>query len=389
MPEALDTVRSQLSELVRCPSVSAVDAEFDMSNAEIVDLLSAWFSDAGFGVEQQEVAASPLKRNFLGNLGPPPAAADGGLVLSGHTDTVPYDAGRWDSDPFVLREADGRWYGLGSADMKCFFPIVLAALQGIDRATITRPLQVLGTADEESSMAGARIVAESGAALGRYALIGEPTELVPIIKHKGILIGRIEFVGRSGHSSVPAAGRNALDAMHALITRLIEWREAAAANHRDSEFDVPGPTLNLGRISGGDSPNRICAQCELLFDIRLMPGMSVADIEHDMRTMVAAVASAHDLDGAFVLPMPALAAMETPASSALASELINLSGNPATTVAFATEGPFLNALGCESVIFGPGNIATAHQPNEYVEIERVERMIGILRELIVRFCCSG
>lgn len=383
MKDLQTQVKTQLAELVAMPSVSAVDAAFDMSNAAVVDVLATRFSDVGFRITLQDVAQTPPKRNMVARLGD----GDGGLVLSGHTDTVPYDVGLWAGDPFVLREHEGCWYGLGSADMKCFFPIILAALDRFDPQRFIHPLTVLATADEESSMAGARVLLDSGEQLGRHALIGEPTELVPIYKHKGILIGRIEVTGRSGHSSDPALGANALDCMHEIMTGLKSWRTRAAERFVDYDFAVPGPTLNLGRISGGDSPNRICANCELLFDIRVMPQMSLVDTAAEIEAIVREACAAGSVTGQLVLPMAPLPALETASDSALLAMLTTLSGHAPQTVAFATEGPFLNALGCESVIFGPGNIAIAHQPNEFVEIQRAMRMVEILAQLIERFCC--
>jgi len=130
--DELESIRQRLAVLVAQPSVSCIDAALDMSNAAVVDTLSDWFAGAGFTVARQVVSTAPAKSNLIARVG----SGSGGLVLSGHTDTVPYDAGRWASDPFVLSERDGCWYGLGSADMKCFFPIVLAALEGFDVARL-------------------------------------------------------------------------------------------------------------------------------------------------------------------------------------------------------------------------------------------------------------
>ncbi|MGE0483301.1 MAG: acetylornithine deacetylase [Gammaproteobacteria bacterium] len=384
MSDTLELVKQRLGELVALPSVSCVDPAHDMANVAVVERLAGWFGEAGFAVNRQPVGRAPDKANLIARLG----HGEGGLVLSGHTDTVPFDIAGWDSDPFVLSERDGRWFGLGSADMKCFFPVVLAALEGFDARRLRRPLTLLATADEESSMAGARCLVDQGVPLGDYALIGEPTALVPIHKHKGIVIGRIEVEGRSGHSSEPALGINALDCMHDIVGDLRAWRAAAAERFRDADFKVPGPTLNLGRIEGGDSPNRICARCELLFDIRLVPELAIADAVGEIGDIVRRRCAAVGANGQLTLPMAPMPALETPRDSRLVGMLEALSGNRARSVAFATEGPFFNALGCESVIFGPGDIAVAHQPNEHVEIARIDSMIGILRTLIERFCCD-
>lgn len=384
MTNTMQQVREQLAALIAEPSVSAVDPAHDMSNAGIVDLLADWYAAAGFSVQRQSVSSEPAKSNLIARLG----GGEGGLVLSGHTDTVPYDRAGWDSDPFVLDEREGRWYGLGSADMKCFFPIVLAALEGIDPGRLVRPVIMLATADEESSMNGARAITDEGVPIGRYAVIGEPTALVPIHKHKGIIIARVAVEGRSGHSSEPALGANALDCMHDIISDFKHWRSEAAQRFADADFKVPAPTLNLGTINGGDSPNRICARCELMFDVRVVPKLALADVIGELSAFVRTRGAEAGVDARLELPMAPVGALDTPADSAIVRAVEDLSGNPSRTVAFATEGPFFNALGCESVVFGPGDIAVAHQPNEFVEVARIESMIGIVHRLIERFCCN-
>ena len=384
MQQAMHQVRDQLAALVAEPSVSAVDPAHDMSNAGVVELLADWYGAAGFSIQRQAVSSQPAKSNLIARLG----HGEGGLVLSGHTDTVPYDRGGWDSDPFALDEREGRWYGLGSADMKCFFPIILAALDGLDPTHLVRPVIVLATADEESSMNGARAITDEGVPIGRYAVIGEPTALVPVHKHKGIVIARVTVEGRSGHSSEPALGANALDCMHDIISDFKQWRAEAAERFTDADFKVPAPTLNLGTINGGDSPNRICARCELMFDVRVVPGLALSDVVGALSAFVKARGAEAGVEARLELPMAPVGALDTPADSAIVRAVEELSGNSPRTVAFATEGPFFNALGCESVVFGPGDIAVAHQPNEFVEVDKVESMIGIVRRLIERFCCN-
>ena len=383
MPDFLRQVETRLATLVALPSVSCVDRARDMSNLAVVDTLCQWYADAGFAIERQAVASAPAKVNMIARLG----QGSGGLVLSGHTDTVPYDAGRWASDPFTLSERDGRWYGLGSADMKCFFPVVLAALDGLAPARLRAPVIVLATADEESTMAGARAL--SAADLGRQAIIGEPTELIPVRKHKGIIIGRVEVSGRSGHSSNPALGASALDCMHDILSAFKRWRATAASAHRDGDFKVPIPTMNFGSITGGDSPNRICASCELLFDVRLLPGMDTASTLRELDALVAECATATGVSASLTLPMQPLLPLETARNAAIVRAAEEFTGTSSAAVAFATEAPFFSALGCATVILGPGSIDSAHQPNEFVEIAQVTRMIPILRALIERFCCNA
>ena len=144
-------------------------------------------------------------------------AGPGGLVLAGHTDTVPFDEGRWRSDPLGLSERDQRLYGLGSTDMKGFFPLAIAAAEAFRDTPLQQPLILLATADEESSMNGARALAAAGRPKARAAIIGEPTSLVPVRMHKGIMLEAVRVTGRPGHSSNPELGNSALEAMHAVM----------------------------------------------------------------------------------------------------------------------------------------------------------------------------
>src|SRR5919197_4549814 len=241
------------AQLVAIPSVSSVDPYRDQTNRAVIELLAEWLAALGFEIELTTISEAPDKLNLIARLG---QGAEG-LVLSGHTDTVPFDEGAWTTDPFILTEKDGRWYGLGAADMKGFFPLVIEAIRGLDRSALKRPLIILATADEESTMAGVRVLAQAGKPLGRYALIGEPTGLKPVHMHKGVLMGSIHLQGRAGHASDPRLGNNAIDGMYPVIGALLNWREELRTRYRNPLFEVMEPTLNLGSIHGGDSPNRI------------------------------------------------------------------------------------------------------------------------------------
>lgn len=245
--------------LIATPSISATDAGLDQSNEALINLLAGWFADTGFRVDVQPVPESRHKFNLLASIG----EGSGGLLLAGHTDTVPYDEGRWTRDPFTLTEHDNKLYGLGTADMKGFFAFILDAVRDIDASKLTKPLYILATADEETTMAGARYFAASTAIRPDFAIIGEPTSLQPVRAHKGHMANAIRIVGQSGHSSDPARGVNAIDLMHESIGRLMELRKTLQERYNNPAFAVPYPTMNFGHISGGDAANRICACCEL------------------------------------------------------------------------------------------------------------------------------
>ena len=167
--------------LIATKSISATDAGLDQSNEALINLLAGWFADLGFRVDVQPVPESRHKFNLLASIG----EGSGGLLLAGHTDTVPYDEGRWTRDPFTLTEHDNKLYGLGTADMKGFFAFILDAVRDIDASKLTKPLYILATADEETTMAGARYFAASTAIRPDFAIIGEPTSLQPVRAHKG------------------------------------------------------------------------------------------------------------------------------------------------------------------------------------------------------------
>ncbi|MNF56171.1 Acetylornithine deacetylase [compost metagenome] len=373
-------LKSQFAELIATPSVSCTQPNWDQSNQAVIELLASWLGDLGFRCEIQQVA--PGKANLLATLGSGP----GGLVLAGHSDTVPFDAALWKTDPLKLSEVDGRWYGLGSCDMKGFFPLAIEAVRGLLDQPFRQPLMILATCDEESSMAGARALAEAGRPLGRAAVIGEPTGLKPIRLHKGVMMERIDILGQSGHSSDPSLGHNALEAMHAVMSDLIELRGEWQQEFRNPQFSVPQPTLNLGCIHGGDNPNRICGQCSLEFDLRPLPGMNPETLRAVIRQRLRPVAEHYGVRIEFKPLFPAVPPFEQTPESDLVRLAERLTGHTAQAVAFATEAPYLQQLGCETLVLGPGDIACAHQPDEYLESSRIEPTVALLRQLIQHYC---
>jgi len=371
-----------MRQLIGAPSVSSVTPGFDQSNQAVIDLLADWLDGMGFAVEVLPLSRQPGKANLIATLG----SGSGGLVLAGHTDTVPYDEGRWRYDPFRLTEADNRLYGLGTCDMKAFFALAIEAARHCRTETLQAPLIILATADEESSMDGAKDLVALGRPRARYALIGEPTGLRPVHMHKGIIMEAIHVYGHAGHSSNPQLGASALEGMHKVLGDLLAWRGELQASHSDPRFAVPVPTLNPGYIHGGDNPNRICAHCELHFDLRALPGMDLDGLRHSLDGRLAGLFTGGDLRTERRSLIDGTPPLHTPVDSAIVRAAERLTGHPAEAVAFCTEGPYLNALGMDSIILGPGDIAQAHQPDEYLALERIEPTVALLRDLIMRFC---
>lgn len=376
----LPSLKDRFAQLLALPSVSCTQPALDQSNRPVVELLATWLGDLGFACELQEIA--PGKFNLLASLGSGP----GGLVLAGHTDTVPYDESLWKSDPLRLDERDGRWYGLGSCDMKGFFAIAIEALLPLLEKPLRQPLLILATCDEESSMAGARALAEAGRPLGRAAVIGEPTGLRPIRLHKGVMMERIDILGQSGHSSDPSLGHSALEAMHAAIGELLALRAQWQKEYNNPQFGVPQPTLNLGCIHGGDNPNRICGQCALEFDLRPLPGMDPQALRRAIGERLAPLAERFAVRLDYQPLFPAVPPFEQAADSELVRLAERLSGHSAEAVAFGTEAPYLQQLGCQTLVLGPGDIACAHQPDEHLELARIPPTVELLRGLIQHYC---
>lgn len=380
-PKAPEFLQS-FSELIACPSVSSVNPEFDQGNAAVIDKLANWFTDLDFVVEKIGVAGKTDKFNLVACRG----EGEGGLVLAGHTDTVPYNEDQWDQDPFKLTEKNDRLYGLGAADMKCFFPIVMDVLETLERGRFDQPLYILATADEESTMAGARALFESGRRLGRHAVIGEPTGLVPIRMHKGVLMESITLTGRAGHSSNPALGNSALEGMHRVMSALMEWRQALQGKYTNQEFQVPVPTLNFGSIKGGDNPNRICASCIMSIDVRLMPGMQPEIVRRELHEVIRRSVAPSGLEVHIHSLFGGVPPFQTGNDAEIVRVAESVCGQPSGSVTFGTEGPYLNRMGMETIILGPGNIDQAHQANEYVALERIQPMKEIIRQFIGHFC---
>lgn len=380
------SLQQMLRELIAEPSVSSVNPAIDMGNRGVIDLLAAWAEDLGFAVDIRPIPGQPGKANLVATLG---RGGAGGLVLSGHTDTVPYDEQGWSSDPFALTERDGRLYGLGTSDMKSFLALALEAARGLDPSRLRAPLVLLATADEESGMEGAKALVADGRPLGRHAIIGEPTGLRPVRMHKGVMMEAVRLIGRSGHSSNPALGVNALDAMATVLDALKAWREELAGRYSDARFEVPAPTLNLGCIHGGDNPNRICAETELQLDLRPLPGMSNEELRDALQRRLREVLA--DFPGRieFRSLFPGQPAMETSEQAEIVTAARTLTGQEAGAVAFGTEAPWLSRLGMDVIVLGPGDIEQAHQPDEYLSLDRVQPTVELLGRFIDRFCHAG
>ncbi len=368
-------------QLIASCSVSATESGLDQSNHHLVNLLADWFSKLGFHIEIQPVPETRNKYNLIASSIP----GAGGLLLCGHTDTVPFDEGRWNQDPFSLTEKDHKFYGLGTADMKGFFAFILDALRDIDIHKLKKPLTILATADEETTMAGARFFTSNTYLRPDCAIIGEPTSLQPIRAHKGHLSKAIRIEGHSGHSSDPSAGVNAIELMHESINHLLALRKNLQHRYHHESFVIPYPTMNFGSIRGGDAPNRICACCELHMDIRPLPGLSLQSLHELLLGALAPISERWPGRLSIMDLHPPIPGYECDTSHPFIQSIEKILNKSTSVVNYCTEAPFIQQL-CPTLVLGPGSIEQAHQPNEYLESRFINPTLTLLKQLISHYC---
>ncbi|MBL3572615.1 acetylornithine deacetylase [Rhodovulum sulfidophilum] len=377
----LDDTCAILADLVAFPTVSSE------SNLEMIVHIAALLGDLGARVDLFHDATGH-KANLFATLGP--RNTDGGIVLSGHSDVVPVADQDWSTDPFALHEADGRLYGRGTCDMKGFIAACLAMAPVYAGLELTRPLHFAFTHDEEvGCLGGQALVAELSARGLRPAisLIGEPTEMRIVEAHKGCCEYTVEFHGREGHGSNPDAGVNAAEAAVRYVTRLMRLAEELKTRApEDSPFEPPWTTVNLGRISGGQVHNVIPGKAEVAWEMRPVRSDDIGFVKEAMARHVAellpamrAVAPEASILTHVIGEVVGLEPLTENAARRLLSELTGQSR--AETVPFSTEAGLFQSLGCAAAVCGPGAIAQAHKPDEYVTRDQLAQCLAMLEGL--------
>ena len=378
----LPNFTDSLTQLIASASISSTQVSWDQGNLAVIQLLASWFEQLGFSIDIQAVPETRNKYNLLAKLG----SGTGGLLLAGHSDTVPFDENRWQSDPFKIVDKDNKFYGLGTCDMKGFFAFILQVCKGLTAQQLKKPLYILATADEETTMAGARFFTKNQQIKPDVAIIGEPTNLVPVIMHKGHMSHRITIQGQSGHSSKPSLGVNAIEIIHQVIGQLMQLKEKLALNYSNQAFDVKEPTLNFGAIHGGDNANRICGHCELDIDMRALPGMTDSELILLLSEALKPLAEKYPNRISFSELDPSSPSFEQSKNSDFVTIAEEISGHSCCAVNYATEAPFIQQLGCQTIVLGPGSIDQAHQPNEFLAHSEIDKTEQLLLKMIERYC---
>jgi acetylornithine deacetylase len=320
-----------------------------------------------------------------------------GVVLSGHTDVVPVDGQQWTVPPFELTEKEGKLYGRGTADMKGYIACVLAAVPGLLAQPLRMPVHIALSYDEEIGCLGVRdLLAKLELRPHKPALciIGEPTQLKPVLGHKGKLAMRCDVHGAACHSAYAPQGVNAIEYAADLIGELGRIGSRLRAGHlQDPRFDPPFSTVQTGVISGGKALNIVPADCRFDFEIRTLPDQDAHEIAQELERYarqqivpkMQAVSASSGIRFSELSSYPGLA---TEAQSEAARLIAHCCGSSDfTTVAFGTEGGLFDAIGIPTVVCGPGSMEQGHKPDEFISVEQLvacdhmlERLTLFLRE---------
>lgn len=375
-----------LRRLVAFPTVSR-DSNLDLVHY-VRDRLAPYDADVRLTYDDER-----RKANLFATLGP---RGDGGIVLSGHTDVVPVEGQAWDADPFAMREGEGRLYGRGTADMKGFLACVLAALPEFVERGLKTPLHLAFSYDEEVGCLGVgRLISDFRRAGVRpgACIVGEPTEMRPVIAHKGKKNYRCTVRGLAGHSAYAPRGVNAVE----YAAEAIAFLKGLARRHRnegpyDRGFDVAHTTVHTGTVRGGAALNVIPHECVFDFEFRHLPGDDPDRLLHEFRSYVRArlepeMRAVHAAAGFIIEPLSEIPMLESSPESEVAALAQALSGSrDFGKVSYGTDGSQFQRAGIPTVVCGPGSILQAHKPNEYVELEQISRCEAFLRRLADRIC---
>ncbi len=387
----MDTVEL-LSRLV------AFDTTSRNSNLALIEFVRDYLD--GYGVASELVYdETGAKANLYATIGP---SDRGGVMLSGHTDVVPVDGQDWSSDPFRLEERDGKLYGRGSADMKGFVACVLAQVPRLVKAALQTPVHLALTHDEETGCLGARRLVEVLAqqpVRPTMGIIGEPTEMAVVVAHKGKTSLRVEVAGKSCHSAYTREGVNAIEYAAELISYIRRQnQDVVEAGQLDQGYRVPHTTFHVGTIAGGTALNIVPASCRFEFEIRNLPdddpAALLADIERYARDRLEPAMQAVDPDSGFHIEIsssyPGLDTATDEAVVTRVQQLLEPTGEQPGKVSFGTEGGlYYGALGVPLVVCGPGSIAQAHKPDEFVsraQLATCERLLERLTSQLAQAC---
>ena len=381
-PKASVTSREILADLV------GFDTSSGRSNLPLIDYVETYLER--FGVESRRFFdETGTKANLLATIGPKDVP---GYVLSGHTDVVPVVGQNWSSDPFVLREADGKLYGRGSCDMKGFLACCLSRVPKMISADLKSPFHLVFSYDEEIGCIGVRSVVSEMAGWTvppKGCFVGEPTLMEVVIGHKAKRSLHVTVTGKSGHSSLAPNFVNAIEYAAALIMKIREIGERVAQGKRDELYDMPVTTSHVGKIGGGTQLNIVPEECTFDFEFRALPEEDVDGLVDEVKAFafehleprMKAIDPSCGFRFDVISGIPGLSTGEDEEIVVLAKHLAGRNGH--SKVAYGTEAGLFRENGhIPTAICGPGAIAQAHKADEFIEISELDACDAFLDRLI-------
>jgi len=358
------------------------------SNLQLIEFVRDYL--AGFDVPCELIYnAERSKANLFATIGP---AEQPGIVLSGHTDVVPVDGQPWTVAPFELSEHDGKLFGRGTADMKGYIACVLALVPSLVATDLRMPVHIALSYDEEVGCLGVRSLLaelEQRPVKPLLCIIGEPTELKPVLGHKGKLAMRCDVHGHPCHSAYAPLGVNAIEYAAELIGELGRiGQQLKAPEHHDARFDPPYSTVQTGVISGGKALNIVPADCRFDFEIRALPSQDPTQVAQQLQTyaeqqVLPRMRAVSEHSAIRFSELSAYPGLATDAQSQAAELIAAFCGSREFgTVAFGTEGGLFDAAGIPTVVCGPGSMDQGHKPDEFVSRAQLDACDGMLQRML-------
>lgn len=365
------------------------DTTSSESNLALIEYVEGYLAEYGVSAERV-MSPCGTKANLIARIGP---EAPGGVMLSGHTDVVPVAGQPWSSDPFTLRDGgDGRLYGRGTCDMKGFIACVLSMVPTWTKAPLQQPIYLGFSYDEEIGCVGAPSLIKrfyEHYSTTAHVIVGEPTSMQPVVAQKGATNLRTTVIGQEAHSSQVNQGTSAIHVAARLVTFIEDTMAALVEEGRiDEAFNVPHTSLHVGKIKGGTAINIMARECQFEWEIRHLPTDTFDEIYARFEAYCAQLSAELQAKGKHVeitteplnVTVPGLADRENDQVLRLAKDHL-----PAVccdhAVAYATEAGQFQGQGLQTIILGPGSIAQAHQPDEYIDIEQLEACEDFLTKM--------